>query len=179
MASLPDPSTFALSVAVGSAHVLRTVLDALDGAAVLLALPVLAAYLAAAALAFAVRVAGDVYAHTVACGPNVGDTAAALLSALLAWLANTAAKLVIDFLCPRGWSATLLHFSPVLLSCIGSRVVVCFCSWPKFTSGEVCNVIFQTDITNFDKLPLRLKPIERLGVNALVSGENQTVQHGS
>lgn len=64
-AQSPRPSAWASpwlpSIQVGSANILGAILGALDGTAVVLALPVLAAYLA-------VRVAGNVYAHAVACG---------------------------------------------------------------------------------------------------------------
>ncbi|KAL6606813.1 hypothetical protein ACP70R_042466 [Stipagrostis hirtigluma subsp. patula] len=104
MASLPDPSTFAVSLAAGCVHILNSVLGFLDGAAtrnplaaVSLTLPVLVAYLLFATLAFAVRVAGGVYAHIVAHGGGGGGLTDLAQAAVLGSVANVAIKLAIAF----------------------------------------------------------------------------------
>lgn len=98
-----DPSSeFAVSIAVGAAHVLGSVLDSLGRAtrspvaAALLALPVLAAYLAAVTLAFAVRAAADCYACiVVACGVDVAQKAA---PAVLEWLVDLVVRVAVPAL---------------------------------------------------------------------------------
>ena len=101
MALLPDPSAFALAVAVGCTHVLGSVLGFLDRAAAarrapvlaaLLALPVVAAYLAAVTLAFAVRVAAG-----VVCGTDAA-VAQHAVAAALRWLTDLAVRLAIPAL---------------------------------------------------------------------------------
>ncbi|KAL6606817.1 hypothetical protein ACP70R_042470 [Stipagrostis hirtigluma subsp. patula] len=109
MASFPDPSSFAISVAVGTSHILNSVIGALERAsmrnpvfdrviAVLIAVPVLMAYLAVVALAFAIRVAADAYAHMVADG---GDAAMSLAN-VLGWFASMTVKLAVALVRRRG-----------------------------------------------------------------------------
>lgn len=119
-----DPSEFAVSVAVGSAHVLGSALDSLGRAtrspvaAALLAVPVLVAYLAAVTLAFAVRVFADAYAGiVVACGGGGGDdddtVTRQAAAAILGWLAGLVVRLAVPALLVSGLSfaCALLKFS--------------------------------------------------------------------
>ncbi|KAL6606818.1 hypothetical protein ACP70R_042471 [Stipagrostis hirtigluma subsp. patula] len=110
MASLPDPSSFAVAVAVGYAHILNSVLAPVERArmrtplfvgevlAVLLAFPVLMTYLVVVTVAFAFRVAAGVYAPVVADGAGDATLAQALSPpAILDWFANTVIKLAVAF----------------------------------------------------------------------------------
>ncbi|KAL6861191.1 hypothetical protein ACP4OV_016891 [Aristida adscensionis] len=127
MASQSDPAGFAVAVAVGYAHILSSAVGSLERSsnsssnpvldkvvAVLLAVPVLMAYLVAVTLAFAVRVAADGYAHVAVCGGGEGGTlahAAALSpAAVLGWFTNMVVKLAVALVIFSGLAIALFHF---------------------------------------------------------------------
>ena len=66
-------------------------------AAALLALPILAAYLAAVTLAFAIRAVADCYARVVvACGIDATTLAQQVATAILGWVADLVVRIVPD-----------------------------------------------------------------------------------